>query len=160
MKTLIATILITSFVVITLLILIPSALLLLSREPDAQFPAELAAVPKPPTQLSLPPLEPKGDTKAQLELDKELISAYSNEVSAYTQHVTAYSQGVQAYKAYLDSPGVRTQRYKLIVKDTMLSVYSAFLTALLGYVFIKAAAQVIDNRIRIAHSQSPESLHL
>jgi hypothetical protein len=76
--------------------------------------------------------------------------------------VAAYSQAVQAYKAYLDSPAadVQAQRYKLIVKDTMLSVYSTFVTALLGYVFIKAGTQVIDNYIRAARNQPMQPLQL
>jgi hypothetical protein len=155
MKNLIARILVASFLMLTLLILLPSTILLFTRGAEVVTPSEVASQPKAPAVITLPSLDANGDLKAQNQRIADMVSAYTQEVAGYTQQVNAYTATLQGYKAYLDSPaaGGWTKRYILVVKETLMPVYSTFVTALLGYIFVKALALTMDNRTRAAHGQ-------
>lgn len=129
------------FVVISLFILVPSFYVL-------QRMGELSAqpLPQPPAAPTPPELLPFDKT-----LDKEVQGKQiQSRVDAYQHQVTAYTQLMGAYKSQLDAQGKPPQLavYQTVVKETLVSLITALLTALIGYVFVKEGVQVAKEYVK------------
>jgi hypothetical protein len=158
MRTVIQAILVIWFVVISLFLFVPSFLLLtgvgLTRQtvPQPPVPPPLIAA------LANPPSDPKLDIKVLEELGK----TYAQQVSAYTQQVTSYKEQLAAYKVYVEasSKGTLAGAYQLVVKETLGTLLTTFATALLGYVFIKGGAGLVNNILLARRGQPGTSLDI
>ncbi|MBA3242783.1 MAG: hypothetical protein H0T60_16285 [Acidobacteria bacterium] len=141
MKTLIQWILLLLFVSLILFVLVPSYQVLSSAERDGR--TALQEPPKPPALPALPPADPK--------VLEEQVKAYTQQVTAYTQHVSAYKTYVEAF-----TKGHRAGAYELVVKDVLVSLLNAFLTALFGYVFITTGARMVRGYVEAKYARRNE----
>jgi hypothetical protein len=119
--------------------------------------------PSPPTTpnpITLAPFDPELDPQKQVDVYTQQVNAYTQAVTAYTQQVSAYTQEVDAYKTFgeLSDNSRQTALYQLVVKDTLLSIFNSFLTALLAYAFVRGAASVINNYNLVSQGQPAEPL--
>lgn len=152
------------FILIGLLVLIPSCRLLSSERRVPDF----GKTPVPPGTPSLKEvawIDPK-EPAATLT---QRVEAYKQQVSLYSQLVQAYEKQVVAYGKYLDQrtkescsecPPKPSEEYSLIVKDTVAPMVNNFLAALFGYIFVNAGAQVISNYLRAKNNQPIETIRL
>ena len=164
MKKAIQIILLTWFIAVNLLILIPS-LYLLTRRVDETSASQPSQAPLPPAAVAVGPLDPALDLekqKQQVEVYKQQNAAYAEQVKAYTQQVSAYTQQVAAFKTQQESTpdGRRRAVYELVVKGTLLSLIGGFATALIAFVFTNLGATVVDNFVRMRNNQPPQSFNL
>lgn len=145
-------ILITWFIVVNLYILIPSFIVLKGINQQTQA----KDLPTPPPPLSIQPL----DLTVALDSQKEQVNAFTQQVNAYTQRVNAFTQEVNAYKAYLESSDQFNQhtKYSLVVKDTLVTLMSGLLTAIVSYVFVNASTGLANNYIRAKNNQPVEPI--
>lgn len=136
------------FVVISFFILVPSFFVLLRvRELGAQAQPQPPTPPQPP---ELPPLSKDFDKDVQ---GKQIESR----VSAYQHQVAAYSHLMGAYKSQLDAQGKPSQLavYQTVVKETLVSLITGLLTALVGYVFVTEGAKVAKEVIQANARERP-----
>ena len=163
MKELIQWILLGLFVGLIVLVLIPSSTILFGIGGESTVKLqEPPTPPVPPNPLTLAPLDPKLDLEAQVKVYTQQVNAYTQQVAGYAQQVSAYTQQVNVYKTFAESTGKSRQAatYELVVKNTLLSLLNTFVAFLLGYVFVKAGANMVDNFIRAKNGQPVESLKL
>lgn len=152
------------FLLIALVVLIPSFLLLFG----ADALAISAETPKPPERPSLKEvtwIDPK-EPAATLA---QRVETYKQQVLLYTQLVQAYDKEVAAYNKYLEDrakgtcntcPPKKSETYSLIVQDTIAPMVNTFLAALLGYIFVNAGAQLLNNYLRSKRGESPARVEI
>ncbi|HEX7957306.1 MAG TPA: hypothetical protein VF508_10215 [Pyrinomonadaceae bacterium] len=173
MKTFIQVILVIWFVAFTLFVLVPSYKVL-SRVgvPDA---AELPTMPEPPPppkaeelRSSAPaaPVKPPEQPRTKIPDSTgtstlPTVEARNAWVDVYTQQVTAYTQQVAAYKSQIESGKTRqVAAYSAVVTNTLVSLLSTALTAFLGYVFVKAGAELVNKYVATKRGEEPKSLKI
>lgn len=157
MQRLIQIVLVAWFLTISLFLFVPSFLLLRGGTAVPAFPQPPAQPPVTQT-LANPPVDPKIEFRVLEELGK----TYGQQVTLYTQQVAAYKEHLNAYKAYIDVLGKRelTGPYQLVVKDTLSTLLSTFATALLGYVFIRGGAGLLNNVLLLRKGQPPHPIDI
>jgi len=122
------------FAILTAGVLIPGISLLYYSRPEQEIKSPPPYPPAP--MIASPPLP--GSESAQVEIYKLQVAAYTHQVSAYTQQVSAYKEEVTAYNIYASHlKNTRSATYSLVVKDTLIPLLTAFLTALLSFVFVR-----------------------
>ena len=128
------------FVVVGLFILVPSFYLLQKVKEQGTGAAQTS--PQPPAPPELPAFDKSLDKEVQ---QKQIQSR----VDAYQHQVTAYGQLVGSYKTQLDAQGKSLQLavYQAVVKETLVSLITGLLTALISYVFVKEGAAVAKQYI-------------
>lgn len=167
-KKLIQVILLVWFIAINVAILVPSYQLLFGRDADDAADGQ----PPPPNPPATPrlaaaigPLDPALDIekqRQQVETYKQQVGTYAEQIKAYTQEVSAYTQQLAAHKARAEAK-TRTNRlavYEAVVKNSLTTLVSGFVTAIITYVFANLGAGVVDNIIRVRNGAPPESLKL
>ena len=92
--------------------------------------------------------------------NKNLIEIYKQEVIMYNKKVDFLEKvTVERNKFYLESSKVNNlEVYKVVVKDTMISLVSSILTALVAFAFVNTTSQVIDNNFRIKNNKEVERI--
>lgn len=144
------------FILINLFIFVPSFLVLCESWSETDSTTQKAPeFPTAPTFV-VEPLNTSLDPESQ----KKQIEALTQRVIAFTQQVTLYTQQVNAYKAYGDTANKsrRLETYKTVVKDSLVSLFSTLLTALVGYVFAKGGVELVNNYIRAKNNQTVEPI--
>ena len=165
MKTLVQVLLLIWFVALSVFVFIPSFVVLRDARNAVNAEESLPTLPPAPVALVLSSVDPKLDPKKQEAIVKvytQQVAAYTQQVVVYTQQTTSYRDRLTVYKANLDAAARanEVQPYTLVVKDVIVPLATTFATALLGYVFVKAGAQLIDNRIRASSNQALRPLDL
>jgi hypothetical protein len=152
------------FILIALLVLIPSGRLLFGERKAS----DLGKIPSPPDPPSLKDVTWINPSEPAATLTQR-VEAYKQQISLYTQFVQAYDKQVTAYGNYLDHkakescgecPPKPSEQYSLIVKDTVGPMINNFLTALLAYIFVNAGTQLIGNYLRAKNNQPIEKVRL
>ena len=143
------------FVVINLFILVPSFFILArGLSADAVVVPEMPAPPPPPEPATLLQFDSKLDPKVQEAQVKAQVDAYTQRVNGYTQRVTAYTQQIVAYKSQIEAGKTRQMIvYQAVVVDTLKALLTTLLTALVGFVFAKAGAEVLSKHIAAKKGQ-------
>jgi hypothetical protein len=118
MKSVVGGFLIAWFVLLAGLILVASICVLLQTR---NWPIA-TAIPNPPA----PPTSPA-------------------DLPAYVEATTAYEKQVAAFKDALETAPKLLAPYERVVKETLADILKVMLGSLLGYVFVKAAANAITN---------------
>lgn len=132
------------FIVVSLYILIPSYVVLQSvKEQDTAVTQTAQQLPTPPPTLELPAFDKGSDKDVQQKQIQSRVDAYQHQVTAYSHQLTAYKAQVEA----LGKPP-RLAVYQAVVKDTLVSLITGLLTALVGYVFVKESAKVAKEYIQ------------
>lgn len=150
------------FIVGSLLLFVPSAVFL-SRKPDAAAIAVPPTPPAAPAPPAMPDIDSKLDPKVieQLVLArKHLADSYTQQVAAFNQHVSAYTQQLTAYKVYAEQSAKAGPlgTYDAIVNKTIQPLISTVLAALLAFAFVRGSLGVVDNYNRMKKNQPPEPL--
>lgn len=144
------------FVVINAFILIPSYQVLQQSQNN-----EALVIPKPPEVPVAPkPLLEVFDPNLNLE---EQVKAYTQQISGYTQQVNAYKAYMDnAYKVYGEAANKShgLEVYKTVVKDSLISLLSTLLSALVGFAFVKAGAELVRNYIAAKNGQPVSQIKL
>lgn len=173
MKEFIQVVLIIWFVSFTLFVLIPSFKVLSGI--SAPGAADLPTMPEPPVPPKADDLKPSvSAASAQTPEQRQgkivappatgtaaPIEVQDARVDIYTQQVAAYTQQVAAYKSQIESGKTRqVAAYRAVVTDTLVSLLSTALTAFLGYVFVKAGAELVNKYVATKRGQNVESLKI
>lgn len=143
MKKLIQILLIVWFVVAGGLVLISGISLIVASNgsgPDVPAPPELPSCPTP---------------------DCKDVKAVQDALAVYTAKIAAYEKQLAAIKARADaskSPALDT--YRAVAKETLQPLLNTILAALLGYVFVRSAATLVNNQLLMRANQQPERLDL
>jgi len=152
------------FLLIALVVLIPSWLLL----SGANAAVATRETPRPPDRPSLKEvtwIDPK-EPAATLG---QRVETYKQQVLLYTQLVQAYDKETAAYSKYLDDrakgacstcPPKPSETYALIVKDTVSPMVNSFLAVLLGYIFVNAGTGLINNYLLYKKDEQLERIEL
>jgi hypothetical protein len=160
MQKIVQTILVIWFVVVSLFLFIPGAALLLRGDP---LPAAMPNPPSPPV-VSTALTDPKeiAVISRDPKVIEEISKAWAQQVASYTQQVAAYKEQLAAYKVYADAAGKRqlSGAFQLVIKDTIVTLLSTFATALLGYVFVKGGAGLVNNLLLIRSGRPTEKLDI
>ena len=135
MKHFLQYLLIAWFLIVSVLVLVPSVTMLWCG-------CEMTPIKAPPE----PPAPP------------EELSDHSLEW--YTQQVAAYQKHLDAYKTYMAGLGQtpRQQAYDAVVTKTLLPLLDKFIVALLGFVFVVSTTVIVDNELRMRRNFPPRSL--
>lgn len=151
------------FVALSTAVLIPSYQMLFGP-PEAASPGD---PPPPPVPPLAPVFAPGAQTdpvklQQQLEAYKQQTAVYAEQVKSYTQEVVTYTQQVSAYRTHQEarSKSGRVSVYELVVKNTLLSLASTFVIALLGYVLASLGAGLLDNYARMRNGAAAQPLSL
>lgn len=173
MKGFIQVMLVIWFIAVTVFVLVPSYKVLsvvgvtgadLPKMPEPPVPppaAELKAI-----GLGAPAKSPKqqpAKLPGSLATDPAASAAGARDarVDVYTQQVTAYTQQVAAYKSQIESGKTRQiTAYRTVVTDTLVSLLSTALTAFLGYVFVKAGAELVNKYVAMKRGETVQSLKI
>jgi hypothetical protein len=148
------------FAIIATLVTVPSAAVLWharrASKPGLTMPP---APPEAPPLLSLTPFDPKLPATAleqQTKISANQVAGYSKSVEAYKEQVNAYTQQLNAYKSFADynAKDALATAYELVVKNTVVTLVNGLVTALIGYVFAKAGASLVDNYLRSKNNQA------
>jgi hypothetical protein len=134
------------FVVINLFIFIPSFVVLLRGLSAGSIAVpEMPQPPPPPEPAALLPFDSKLDASVQEAQVKAQVDAYTQRINSYTQRVAAYGQQIVAYKSQIESGKTRQMIvYQAVVVDTLKSLLTTLLSALVGFVFAKAGAEALS----------------
>jgi ABC-type glycerol-3-phosphate transport system permease component len=134
------------FIVVSLMVLVPSFTMLINASPDSALDAIPIPPSKPePLKISIPANLDDNQVKA---LGNQ-VSAYTQQVASYSSEVSAYTQQIVAYKLHAETAKIKmSNAYDTVVKGTLATLFTTFFTALLGYVFVRVGTGVIDNFIR------------
>lgn len=170
MQTFIRVILIIWFLAFTGFVLVPSLFVLCGvGVPDAADLPKMPDPPKPPTaddlkqtasvKTAVPPQgkipDPLTPTQTpQLEVRNALVDVYTQQISAYTQQIAAYKSQIELGKTR------QVVAYRAVVTDTLVSLLSTALTAFLGYVFVKAGAELVNKYAATKRGEKAESLKI
>jgi hypothetical protein len=173
MKTFIQVLLIIWFVSFTLFVLVPSyTVLSVVGVPGS---ADLPNMPEPPVPPPAAELKPaaaaapaKTPERPRAKIPGSAVTDTATpvetrdaRVDVYTQQVTAYTQQLAAYKSQIESGKTRqVTAYRTVVTDTLVSLLSTALTAFLGYVFVKAGAELVNKYVATKRDQKVESLKI
>ncbi len=152
------------FLLIASVVLIPSYRLLFGTN------ATVASreTPKPPSRPSLQEVS-WIDPKEPAATLGQRVETYKQQVLLYTQLVQAYDKEVATYNKYLDDkaegtcgacPPKPSETYALIVKDTISPMVNSFLVALLGYIFVKAGAELVNSYLRYKLGEQTKRIEL
>jgi hypothetical protein len=173
MPTFIRVTLILWFLAFTLFVLLPSFTVLSGVGiPGAADLPKMPEPPKPPTadDLKQPaltasvktPQQPQGKIPDPLAATQTpQVEVRNALVDVYTQQVSAYTQQVAAYKSQIESGKTRqVAAYRAVVTDTLVSLLSTALTAFLGYVFVKAGAELVNKYGATKRGEKVESLKI
>jgi hypothetical protein len=152
------------FILIGLLVLVPSGRLLFGGR-KAPLLGKTPVPPDPPSVKDVTWIDPK-EPAATLT---QRVEVYKQQASIYAQLVQVYEKQVTAYGKYLDQrakdscnecPPKPSEEYSLIVKDTVAPMVNNFLAALFVYIFVNAGAQLITNYLRAKNNQTIEEIRL
>jgi hypothetical protein len=123
------------FIIASLFVFVPSAILLFNASPVAADPVEM---PRPPTIPEPPKLDPALKT---------------DQVTAYDKYVTAqlnrYDKELNVYKERLGAGGTYESRndlisvYKVVVNDVLEGFIEKMIAALLAFAFVKVALDLV-----------------
>ena len=172
MKTFIQVLLVIWFMAVTLFVLVPSykVLSVVYVEGAADLPT-MPDPPQPPPAAELKPLAPAAAKTPERSGAKvpgsqpadpaATVGGQDARVAVYTQQVTAYTQQLAAYKSQIESGKTRqVAAYRAVVTDTLVSLLSTALTAFLGYVFVKASAELVNKYLAKGTNQKVEPLKI
>ena len=110
--------------------------------------------------IPAPPEAPQAPTFGALDLAKDAatlpqqVSALQQQVALYSHQVTAYQHRVDAYKSQIAATDPRARQitaFNTVVKETIVPLLTPILTALVGYAFVKAGAEVAAAKIAAQH---------
>ena len=149
-------ILIVWFIVINLFILVPSFNVLWKTSgADSATLRDMPNPPEPPEPPTLPPFDATRDPKVQEAQVKGQVDTFTQRIAGYTQRITAYTQQIAAYKSQIETAKPRQiAAYQLVVKDTLTELLKTLLTALVGFVFAKAGAEVVSKYIMMKRAKA------
>ena len=135
-----------------------------------QTPALDSRSDKPPQDaVAAPPEAPKAPTSGALDLTKDAatlthqVSALQQQVALYSHQVTAYQHRVDAYKTQLAASSPQTRQitaFNTVFKETSVPLLTPLLTALIGYAFVKAGAEVAATKIAAQHGTGKEAMNV
>jgi len=153
------------FIVVGLLILIPSGWLFLAESGPSNKRDKTPPPPVAPATKEVAWLDPK-EPVATLT---QRVEAYKQQVLLYGQLEQVYEKQTAAYGKYLDQsakdqcydcPQKFSEVYTLVVKDTLVPLVNSFLAALFGYIFINVGAQLVRAHLRSKNNQSIDPIRL
>lgn len=78
----------------------------------------------------------------------------------YADQVTAYERAITAHCKMIEAGSFEKESYELVIKDTISSIFAKFVTALIGFAFVRASANVVNNMLRIRNGQKVESFRV
>lgn len=157
MKKTIQYLLIVWFIIFSLLIFVPSFLVLYEGwSYTNSTPQKAIDIPTKPEPLKLEALNTTLDAEGQ----KKQIESMTSRVNAYTQEVSAYIQQLNAYKSYTENAGKWRflEAYQNVVKDSLVSLFSTLLLSLLPFALTKVGAELVNSYIGVKHGHPPKSI--
>ena len=104
-----------------------------------------------PTTPILPDCKPKCGNAAEMEA---MLKVYTAQTAAYEKQLAALKAKASAEQSQA------LETYKAVAKETIQPLLTTIFTALLGYVFVKGTATVVNNAILARSGQEPQKLDL
>lgn len=123
------------FIVLSLFVFVPSAVLLFSASP---ITSEVVSMPKAPAIAEPPKLDPA--------LKTDQVNAYDKYVNA---QLTRYEKEINLYKERLGAGTTRESRadlisvYKVVVNDVLDGFVEKILASLLAFAFVKVGLDMV-----------------
>jgi hypothetical protein len=154
LKNIVRVLLLIWFITISLFIFIPSYQLLSeSQKEKDRARAALAQLPLPPSvPKEIRPTKPTNSP----ENITQLVKLYEQSVAAYDKEITAYVKFADGNAKAVN----RTDTYNAVVKGTLATMMTTFLTALLGWIFASAVVGLTHNYYLYKKGLAPEKVHL
>ena len=140
------------FIIVNLLVLVPSFQLLLDAEPKG-IPKKMPAPPVTP-QIAVASEASQGvpaDVQArQLDVLKKKADIYQQAIQTYEKHVAAYNKLVEQSSKICGSAcgWSKIEIYKLVVKDTLVTLITTMLASLVGYAFVSIGGELLRNYLQ------------
>jgi len=111
----------------------------------------MASSHRPIAEIPSPPPPPDWTSIKSAE---DAAKVYAAQTSAYEKQLAA----INAKSAVECAPCLEV--YKTVAKDTLQPLLNTILAALLGYVFVKGTATLVNNQLLLRRGQEPEKLDL
>jgi hypothetical protein len=155
-KTVVRIVLVAWFVIVNILILVPSFLVLWAPEAENRLTLQTPERPKPPDVMALVNKDADSTARAtQVTFAGHVTTMYGHQAGVYMQQVNAYKTNAELLAKSPDR-----SRYQLVVKDTLVPLLTVFFSALITFAFINGTSSLINNHNLLKHGKDPQPINL